>query len=248
MAGTTVNQYRNLHRELVHRLGLEIVGGGLRPGEQLPVNGDSLADLVVSRTVAREAVRVLAAKGLLEARPYSGTRVRPRSEWHLLDPEVLSWIGEVEPDAELLRGLTELRFLIEPGAARFAADRATPQQRQLLGEHYQEMVATANEPGMFAAADVRFHSLILVSAHNAFLSQFDAVIAAALAGTRAQVTRIWANRRGTKMLAATLPFHQAVVEAIVSRSPDAAEAAMRAVVQKALDDLGLIDEELGSSR
>lgn len=238
-------QHRNLHRELVHRLGLEVVSGRLRPGEQIPVNGESIADLVVSRTVAREAVKVLTAKGLLEARPYSGTRVRPRSEWHLLDPEVLSWVGEVEPDSELLRGLTELRFLIEPGAARFAADRATEQQRRLLGEHYQEMVAAAKEPEVFAAADIRFHSLILVSAHNAFLSQFDAMIAATLAGTRAQLTRIWANRHGTKMLSATLPLHMVVVEAIVSRSPDAAEAAMRAVVQKALDDLGQIEEEIG---
>ena len=82
---------RGLHGEVVHTIGLQIVGGSIQPGDPLPPEDELTSNLAVSRTVLREAVRVLAAKGLVEARPKIGTRVRARSEWNILDPDVLSW-------------------------------------------------------------------------------------------------------------------------------------------------------------
>src|SRR3546814_6993652 len=76
----------------------------------------------------REAVRILAAKGLVESRPKTGTRVSPQAKWHLLDPDVLSWIFEFEPGDDLLASLFELRKIVEPEAAALAAQRRTEAQ------------------------------------------------------------------------------------------------------------------------
>jgi DNA-binding FadR family transcriptional regulator len=105
---------RGLHGEVVHTIGVRIVGGDLRPGDPLPPEDELISDLAVSRTVLREAVRVLAAKGLVEARPKTGTRVRAREDWNILDPDVLSWRIEATNDSGLYDEATEMRLGIEP--------------------------------------------------------------------------------------------------------------------------------------
>ena len=119
---------RGLHGEVVHTIGLQIVSGHLRPGDPLPPEDELTSDLAVSRTVLREAVRVLAAKGLVLARPKTGTRVRERSDWNILDPDVLSWRAEAGYDQKLYEETTEVRLAIEPLAARLelAADDLQP--------------------------------------------------------------------------------------------------------------------------
>ena len=98
MASLVTYPRRGLHGEVVHSIGLRIVSGDILPGEPLPPEDELVGDLSVSRTVVREAVRVLAEKGLVEARPKTGTRVRPRSDWNIGDPDVLSWRLETSRD------------------------------------------------------------------------------------------------------------------------------------------------------
>src|SRR5580693_6564703 len=112
-----------LHGSIARKLGIAIVSGEYRPGDLLDGEIESSERLAVSRTAYREAVRILAAKGLVDARPKVGTRVNPRSKWHLLDPDVLDWTFASEPDLVLLDSLFELRNVVESAAAGFAAQR-----------------------------------------------------------------------------------------------------------------------------
>src|ERR687887_368640 len=114
---------RGLHGAVVHEIGVRILDGELKPGDTLPDNG-SLTESEVSRTVVREAIKVLAAKGLVESRPKVGTRVRQRRDWNLLDPDVLAWLQDDDVSEEMLHKLTEVRRIIEPAAAELAAARA----------------------------------------------------------------------------------------------------------------------------
>ncbi len=111
---------RNLHGRIVHTLGRRILRGEISPGDALEAG----SVMAASRTALREAIRVLAAKGLVEARPKIGTRVTPRESWNLLDPDVMAWQHGAAPSQAFLRKITEVRGVIEPQAAAFAAERA----------------------------------------------------------------------------------------------------------------------------
>src|SRR6266516_8198527 len=123
---------RGLHGAVVHDIGLRIVQGELEAGDPLPTEDELSGELSVSRTVLRESIKVLAAKRLPESRPKTGTRVRQRAEWNLLDPDVLAWQLEAGPDRRFLEDTLELRRLIEPAAARFAAERASEDEISVL--------------------------------------------------------------------------------------------------------------------
>src|SRR5712691_12619543 len=140
---------RGLHGELVHRIGLEILRGELRPGDPLPTEDELSGELGLSRTVLREAVKVLAAKGLVEARPKTGTRVRPRAAWNLLDPDVLAWRSEASPDGDFFRNIVELRRIVEPEAARLAAERATAAEVAGIKAVFCEMEAVVDDPDAY---------------------------------------------------------------------------------------------------
>src|ERR1700730_12655573 len=90
-----------LHGTIARQMVILIVSGKHRPGEVLGGGISAAVQLAVSRTAYREAVRILAAKGLVEARPKVGTRINPRNMWHLLDPDVLAWMFELEPSLGL---------------------------------------------------------------------------------------------------------------------------------------------------
>ena len=141
----------SLHASVVEQIGRRIVQGEFLPGEALPNADDSSEMLDVSRTVLREAIKVLAGKGLVESRPKTGTRVRPRAEWNFLDPDVLAWrySGPIVPDD--VTALFELRRAIEPMSANLAALRATPAQLQQLDAALAEMEVVADDTETFAS-------------------------------------------------------------------------------------------------
>src|SRR5579859_1569333 len=112
-----------LHGTIARQVGIAILAGEYKPGDLLDSEIAASEQFAVSRTAYREAVRILAAKGLVDARPKVGTRINPQWKWNLLDPDVLDWTFESEPDLVLLDSLFELRNVVESAAAGFAAQR-----------------------------------------------------------------------------------------------------------------------------
>ena len=218
---------RNLHGQMVHSIGRQILQGELRPGEPIPAQ----PDLPASRTAVREATKVLVAKGLVETRPRTGTRVRAREAWNMLDPDVLAWGYHGSTSKALLRSITEVRSIVEPAAAELAARRATPAQLVGLERAFRDMETAmpADGPGdvgAFVAADTRFHTAVFRAAGNDLLEHMSGVIYSALRFSFEATSRIPGSAR------ASLPHHRAVLEAIRTRKPQRAGAAMRALVRR----------------
>lgn len=227
---------RGLHGQVVDSIGRRIVQGELAPGDVVDVDGLE-SDLDVSRTVVREAIKVLTAKGLVDARPRLGTYVRPRSQWNLLDADVMGWRSSDEPDVRLFRELDEVRQVFEPNGARLAAQRRTLEDLEAIGAAFEAMRGTAGENlEGHIAADLAFHRAVLAATQNELLTRFEVVMEPAL---RARDTLAFnAHHQDT----ASLEAHAAVLAAIERSDPDAAEAAMQALlVGAALDTREILD-------
>jgi GntR family transcriptional regulator, galactonate operon transcriptional repressor len=212
-----------LHGQIVHEIGRQILSGKIPPGELLPAQMARPA----SRTALREAIKVLAAKGLVESRPRMGTRVRPRGAWNLLDPDVLAWQQEGGPPAAFLRKLTELRQVVEPAAAELAARRAGASHLARIEAAYHDMEAALVNPAdhdAFDEADMRFHLAILAGCRNDLLEQMSHVVYSALIVSFRATSRRAGNAR------ASLPRHRAILEAIQRRDGRWANEAMRSLV------------------
>jgi DNA-binding FadR family transcriptional regulator len=215
---------RGLHGEVVHRIGLKILRGELLPGDLLPNDDELTGELVVSRTVLRESVKVLAAKGLVEARPKTGTRVRPRGSWNLLDPDVLAWRFEASPDADFFRNIVELRRIVEPEAARLAAERATEEEIAGLQAAFAGMDAAIDDPAAHLEADLRFHDLILRGCHNELLEHMAAMM-------RAVFRALFVVTRTAESAAQSTAVHGMIAAAVAARDGEAAERGTRELIE-----------------
>lgn len=157
-------------------LGSEIAQDVIAVGDALPPEHDLEIRFEVGRGVVREAIKTLAAKGLVSVRPRHGTHVRPRQDWSLLDRDVLTWLaGSREPDRELLLAIQEVRLIIEPAAAALAAERATRTDRQRINAALVAM-ETSHDQASATAADKAFHLAILDATHNPVLQGFRGAI------------------------------------------------------------------------
>ena len=154
---------------------------------------------------------MLAAKGLVEARPKTGTRVRARTEWNILDPDVLSWRGEASNDRTLYEETTEMRLAIEPLAARLAATRALEEETAAIAEAYEAMEAGVDDQAAYLAADLRFHDRILAACHNELLGHLGGILRAVLRTTFEFTTTPQRSRRRA------LPLHRAILDGIARR-------------------------------
>src|ERR1700722_20866771 len=170
---------RNLHNQVVHELGRLIVSGELKAGQSFPREELLAEQMNVSRTALREAMKVLSAKGLIESRQKTGTRVRDPMHGNQLDAEVLGWRCASMPTDSFVEKLVEMREIIEPAAAAAAARRRTPQQLAALKEAYQAMEA-ASDLDAWAKADLAFHECLLQAANNELMSSLFSVIETAL--------------------------------------------------------------------
>lgn len=219
-----------IHGTIARDLGIHIVTGRYKPGEVL--NGEIAASdrLHVSRTAYREALRMLAAKGLVESRPKTGTRVSAREKWHMLDPDVLSWIFEFEPTDELLDSLFELRKIVEPEAAALAAERRTDAHIAAMAEALEGMErhTLAVEEGR--VADQNFHAALLDASGNPFLLTLTSGVGAAVAWTTIF------KQRNSPLQRDPLPDHRRVFEAVAKGDRAAAHKAMSDLVDMALED------------
>ena len=222
---------RGLHGEVVHSIGLRIVRGELQPGDLLPAEDDLVVDPSVSRTVLREAIRVLAAKGLVQARPKTGTRVRPRAEWNMADPDILTWRVQAGPTVELYEQVTEVRMALEPQAARLAAERATDDEIAAIRASYDAMEAGVGEQVIYLAADLLFHQQILLACHNELLAHLGGVLRDLFRTTFEFTTTASTSRRRA------LPLHRAIIDGIASRDGDAADTAMQKLIADTAADI-----------
>jgi GntR family transcriptional regulator, galactonate operon transcriptional repressor len=224
-----------LHGQFVHDLGRRIVSGEFAPGEVIApehLTGDG-----VSRTVVREGIRVLRAKGLVEAKPKVGTRVRAREAWNLLDPDVLAWQGEQEIGERTLRNLAEVRAIVEPAASRLAAERATPATLAPIADAYERMVAaaTADDRERSVDADVDFHGAIFAACDNELLMQLSDVMVTVLrARDRLAMTHVGVTAR-------SLEAHAAVLDAIRAGDPERAAEAMRELTETGARDVSKLN-------
>ena len=213
-------------------LGARILSGHYAPGSTLPTEAQLCVEFGVSRTAIREAVKMLAAKGLLISRQRAGTRVQSPSLWNRLDVDVLGWMATIPPDPEFMRGLVEARQAFEPAAARLAAIRASAADLAEIEAAYHAMVAAPlADLDACIKADVRFHISILAASHNPVFAGLGQLIGQALANSFQLTTSI------TRSYVATLSAHGDVLEAIRLRQPDIAGERMRALIEIASTDM-----------
>jgi DNA-binding FadR family transcriptional regulator len=222
---------KNAHGHTVDRIGSAIVKGSYAVGATLPAEPQLCTEFGVSRTVVREAVKSLAAKGLLVAGPKVGTRVLPSDNWNWFDPDVVAWQTQAGLTREFLRDLQELRRVIEPAAVRMAAERATAQEIAELESAYAGMKHAVEHGGDYVAHDLRFHQGLLRAGGNRMMVQMSKAIGALLRTSFEVSTSL----RGGPI--SSLPLHRAVLEAVIAHKPDQAERASLKLIDSARDDI-----------
>lgn len=168
---------RGLQGRVIDGVGLQIIGGLYAPGELLPKEAALSEEYGVSRTSVREAMRVLAAKGLVDIRQKVGTRVRQPELWNVFDSDLLRWHNEAGRGEVVMRDLVELRQILEPAAARLAAGRAHMDDLQRIDDALGKMARSATDREAYAHADVEFHQAVYAASHNVLLRQFGTVVA-----------------------------------------------------------------------
>ena len=209
-----------LHRQVVQRLGERIVGGGYPSGSTLPSEEVLGQEMGVSRTALREAVKVLAAKGLLKARPRIGTRVQPVSAWNMLDPEVLAWRCAADPGSDMLRQLGEIREIIEPNACMLAARNRDAEDLRAI-ERACDAMRASQVIEQWVAADLQFHVAVLEATHNELLIPLSSVIGSALG------MLLGVSARRADSFKQALDDHLRIAQAIRERDQRAAFMRMR---------------------
>lgn len=225
---------RGVHGQTVATLGARIVSGEIAQGAVIDL-GELGRDLDVSLTALREALKVLAAKGLVQARQKRGTSVRSREHWNLLDSDVIRWRSEAGDTAAVLRDLAEVRAVVEPAAASMAAARRTEDDLAELEAALADM-RTARGAAAEVAADLRWHRALLQATHNEMLSRMDVFIEPALSLRDALVHETHPDD--------PVPSHAVVVEAVRRADPETAAAAVTALLDKAAEDVaGVIGEK-----
>lgn len=218
-----------LYEQVARQIALQVI---TENATSLPIESELCRSLNVSRTVLREAIKTLSAKGLVEVSPKRGTTVRPREKWNLLDPDVMEWQVAAGLDDELfIRNLCEVRRFLEPAVAGLAAERATVEEIEQLYRSLEEMQANVHVDPDFIAADMKFHGIIFSASRNDLLQHVADAIGSALRASRSITVR----KPGSSE--AAMPLHRNVADAIRDRDPEAARAAMTLVVTGATRDI-----------
>jgi GntR family transcriptional regulator, galactonate operon transcriptional repressor len=247
-------QVRGILGEVVTDLGCRVVAGEWRSGETLPIEAELIEQMAVSRSVVREAIRILNAKGLVRSRQMAGTTVLARSDWRHLDPDVIGWRMQAGDRRALLADLLKVRLVLEPAVARQATLQPTPEGRRRFERAWAAKVAVMRDDhsddrarrDAFIAADLEFHRSLLSSIGSELLDQLFSVIEAALAleidvqmQARGSTTRLVGMEESMAM-------HEAVHRCVIAGDAPGAEAAMRRLIERAIEDaeggLALIEQ------
>jgi GntR family galactonate operon transcriptional repressor len=221
---------RTVFSQVVNQLGAAILRGDYGEGP-LPVEAELAASFGVGRNLLREAIKVLASKNLVAVGPKLGTRVRPRSEWNLLDPDVLFWLGEVEGSLNHSFDLVEFRLITEPRAAHLAALRATNTERRAIAIACTALEQCVGHPHLIADRDLAFHQAIHTASHNTLLASIGWRLGMMMrVQVRTTTDHPGAFERG-------LPLHREVTQAIAEGDAVWAEDASRRLVAMPYTDL-----------
>jgi GntR family galactonate operon transcriptional repressor len=220
-----------LHDRVTRALGLRVIEAD-RSSENatFPNEADLCQQLGVSRTIVREAVKVLANKGMVEVRPRSGTKPRPRIEWHLLDPDILSWQAEMQTDARMLRDLCEVRLSIEPTASGFAALRAGAEELGAIERclTQREAVNASTHPDEAIDLNLEFYRSVVAASHNLLFQQLSATIRQPMRTALSYTVRLPASET------LALEGHRALFEALTRNDPIGARQASEKIVGLAM--------------
>lgn len=215
---TTKATGKSQHDLIVHYLGLRIVTGKIPVNEKLPTDIDLNEKFGISRTVFREAIRVLNSKGLTCSIPRVGTVVRPRNNWHLLDPDILEWLSQETPSKEFFNTFLIIRRMLEPELASLAALNASDENILDIETAYNKMkLAKTNIE--FIKPDLEFHFAIAQAANNELLLYMFKVFHSLLKQSLA-VTSLRPNLHDL-----SLPRHYAILAAIKNKDPISAKQA-----------------------
>lgn len=205
---------------IIATLGRQIVSGKYVPGAGLPSEADLCEEFETSRNIIREVFRSLMAKRLIEMKRYRGAFVAARNHWNYLDTEVLQWVLENDYDPRLIGAMSEVRNLVEPAIARWAAERATSSDLAQIEAALNDMIANNQNREAFNEADIRYHDAVLQSVHNPVLQQLTVAIGSL---QRAVFEQTW--RGDEANMPKTLQEHKALFDAIRHQDGDAAEQA-----------------------
>ena len=223
------SKYSMLLQDVINELGQKLILGKFEAGKKLPIEPELAESMKVGRNILREAIKILADKGLLTTGPRRGTIVQSRTEWNLLDSDVLNWILTASnSSSKFLADLNELRLLLEPSVVELAARRANEQQRYKIQQAMDYMEGTSGNPDQGIEADISFHSAIYEATNNEILSQLKFVTSAL----------IKANFKLLKGETPTnLSIHRKLSDAIVNKKAIEAQKAMRELLIKNKKDL-----------
>ncbi len=224
--GFSAHKARNSHADVAEQLGRAITHGDFPVGQNLPGDAELLARFQVSRTVLREAMKTLSAKGLITSRARVGTRVCERNRWNLFDADVLAWHLETELDSAFFANISEVRLAFEPFAAALAAERASADDISRLKDLAKEMGRQDHTPETLAVADLNFHLALAETSKNPFLRSVGSIIEAALLAA----FRLSSSDKVAERTEVISENHLRIVEAIEQRDPQAAHAAMKKVI------------------
>ena len=230
---------KNVHGNTVDFLGEAIVAGRYAVGASIPPEPVLCLELGVSRTVVREAVKSLIAKGLMTTGPKVGARVLSEEHWNWFDPDVIMWQSKAGLTPEFLRDLQDLRRVVEPAAMRLTAERATAKDIAEIEDAYAGMKRAVEGGGDYVTYDLRFHQGLLRACGNRMLVQMSKALGALLRTSFEISTRRKDGPRNS------LPLHREVLDAVIAHDPDRAEKAIRVLIDGARTD---IEEVLASRR
>jgi len=230
---------KNVHGRTLELLGEAIVSGRYPPGSGIPPEPTLGEEFGVSRTVVREAIKSLVAKGLVSTGPKVGTRVLPAEQWNWFDPDVVAWQSRTGLSREFLRDLQELRRVVEPAAVRLAAERATPRDIAEIEAAYAGMKDAIENGGDYVRYDLAFHQGLLRACHNLMVAQMSKALGALLR------TSFEISTTKPDGPAHSLPLHRAVLDAVIARLPQKAERASLVLIDGAQED---IEQVLASRR
>ncbi|WP_462183043.1 D-galactonate utilization transcriptional regulator DgoR [Klebsiella variicola] len=205
---------------IIETLGRQIVSGKYVPNESLPSEADLCLEFETSRNIIREVYRSLMAKRLIEMKRYRGAFVAMRNRWNYLDTDVLQWVLEHDYDPRLISAMSEVRNLVEPAIARWAAERATSSDLAQIESALNDMVSNNQDRAAFNEADIRYHEAVLESVHNPVLAQLGVAISSL---QKAVFERTWMGDEAN--MPKTLQEHKTLFDAIRHQDSHAAEQA-----------------------